>query len=247
MVSILGVAVHNRTMTGALDWILRRIAAQSPSQICFYNADCANIAQRDPEYCRVLRQADLVLADGIGLKLAGRLLDREISENVNGTDMFPRLCELLSGTGAGMFLLGARPGVAEKVRDWIAARYPSVAVTGCRDGYFTAADEPEVVRQIARSGATVLLVAFGSPLQDKWICRYLKETGVTIAIGVGGLFDFYSGCIPRAPLWMREIGAEWLYRLYQEPRRMWRRYLLGNTLFLWRVLRSRNTLGNARA
>jgi N-acetylglucosaminyldiphosphoundecaprenol N-acetyl-beta-D-mannosaminyltransferase len=243
VVSILGVSIRNMTMSEALEWILQHVAGASPAQLCFFNADCANAAYRDPDYRMVLDQAELVLADGIGLKIAGKLLGSEIRQNVNGTDMFPRLCEALSGAGAGVFLLGAQPGVAEKVRDWIAESYPAVHVSGCRDGYFAEEQEPEVLRQIARSGASILLVAFGAPRQDKWIRRNLSQTGVKVAMGVGGLFDFYSGRIPRAPLWMREIGAEWLYRFYQEPRRMWKRYFVGNAVFLWRVMRSRKKRG----
>lgn len=240
VVSILGIDIHNMTMSDALEWIAQRAAGNSPGQICFVNADCANLAYRNRDYVGVLRETELVLADGIGMKLAGKLLGREIRQNVNGTDMFPRLCESLSGTGAGIFLLGARPGVAEAVRNWVVEHYPSTVVSGHRDGYFPAAEEPEVVRQIACSGASVLLVAFGAPRQDLWIRRHLADTGVKVAMGVGGLFDFYSGRIPRAPQWMREVGAEWLYRFYQEPRRMWRRYFVGNVVFLWRVVRSRN-------
>jgi len=92
----------------------------------------------------------------------------------------------------------------------------------------------------------VLLVAFGAPRQDKWIHSHLGETGVKVAMGVGGLFDFYSGRIPRAPLWLREAGGEWLYRFYQEPRRMWRRYFVGNVVFLWHVVRSRKQVSRAR-
>ena len=119
-------------------------------------------------------------------------------------------------------------------------------MSGCRDGYFSAAEEPEVVAGIARSGAAVLLVAFGAPRQDLWLHRNLAATGVKVAMGVGGLFDFYSGRIPRAPQWMREVGAEWLFRFYQEPRRMWRRYFVGNVVFLWHVVRARNREGSQR-
>ena len=240
VVSILDISIHNMTMSDALEWIVERAAGDSPGQICFVNADCANIAYRNRDYLAMLHESELVLADGIGMKLAGKLLGCEIRQNVNGTDLFPRLCESLSGTGAGIFLLGARPGVAEKVRDWIVEHYPSTLVSGYHDGYFSAAEEPEVIREIARSDAAVLLVAFGAPRQDLWIHRHLAATGVKVAMGVGGLFDFYSGRIPRAPLWMREVGAEWLYRFCQEPRRMWRRYFVGNAVFLWRVVRARN-------
>jgi N-acetylglucosaminyldiphosphoundecaprenol N-acetyl-beta-D-mannosaminyltransferase len=246
VVSILGISIRNMTMSDALEWIVERAAGDAPGQVCFVNADCANIAYRNQEYASVLDRAALVLADGIGMKLAGKLLGREIRQNVNGTDLFPRLCESLSGTGAGIFLLGARPGVAEKVRDWIVEHCPATRVSGYRDGYFSAAEEPEVVAAIARSGAAVLLVAFGAPRQDLWLHRNLAATGVKVAMGVGGLFDFYSGRIPRAPQWMREVGAEWLFRFYQEPRRMWRRYFVGNVVFLWHVAHARNRAGSQR-
>ena len=236
VVSILDISIHNLTMSDALEWIVERCRGTSPGQICFVNADCANLACRNQDYLGVLHKAELVLADGIGMKLAGKLLGSEIRQNVNGTDMFPRLCEALSGTGLGIYLLGARPGIAALVRDWVAEHYPATIVSGCRDGYFTAEQEPEVVREIAASGASLLLAAFGAPRQDHWIRQHLADTGVKVAMGVGGLFDFYSGRIPRAPVWMREIGAEWVYRFIQEPRRMWRRYFVGNTVFLWRVL-----------
>jgi N-acetylglucosaminyldiphosphoundecaprenol N-acetyl-beta-D-mannosaminyltransferase len=227
------------TMSDALEWIVARCRGESPSHLCFVNADCANLACRNPEYREVLNRGDLVLADGIGMKLAGKLLGSEIRQNVNGTDMFPRMCESLAGTGLGIYLLGARPGVAAAVAEWVGSHYPATEVSGFRDGYFKPEEEPEVIRGIAASGASVLLVAFGAPRQDVWIRRNLQATGVKVAMGVGGLFDFYSGRIPRAPVWMREIGAEWLYRFIQEPRRMWRRYFVGNAVFLWRVARRR--------
>jgi N-acetylglucosaminyldiphosphoundecaprenol N-acetyl-beta-D-mannosaminyltransferase len=240
VVSILGIAIRNMTMSDALEWIAKRAAGASPGQICFVNADCANIARDNPDYFTVLNNSALVLADGIGMKLAGKLLGSEIRQNVNGTDLFPRLCESLAGTGAGIFLLGARPGVAEKVHEWITAHYPFTLVCGYRDGYFSVDEEPAVICEIAGSGAAILLVAFGAPRQDMWIQSHLSALGVKVAMGVGGLFDFYSGRIPRAPVWMREVGAEWLYRFYQEPRRMWRRYFVGNAVFLWRVMRARH-------
>jgi N-acetylglucosaminyldiphosphoundecaprenol N-acetyl-beta-D-mannosaminyltransferase len=239
VVSILGVRINNLTMSEAVESILKLLNGNRPSQVCFFNADCANIAYGDAEYKTVLNEAELTLADGIGLKLAGKFLSRDIKQNVNGTDLFPSLCAALSGTVHGLFLLGAKPGVAETVRDWIHHSYPEVIVSGCHHGYFTPEEETEVIRQIAGSGAAMLLVAFGAPRQDKWINRNLGETGVRVAIGVGGLFDFYSGNVPRAPQWLREMGLEWFYRFMQEPGRLWRRYFLGNAVFLFRVFKER--------
>ena len=240
VVSILGIRINNLTMSEALENLLARLQGDRANQVCFVNADCANLAYKDEEYLAVMNNAALTLADGIGLKLAGKLLSRDIKQNVNGTDLFPRLCASLSGTGHGLFLLGAKPGVTEAVRNWIEQTYPEVIVSGCHHGYFSPAEEPAVIRQIAESGASLLLVAFGAPRQDKWINQHLGETGVKVAMGVGGLFDFYSGNVSRAPQWMREMGLEWLYRFLQEPGRMWKRYFLGNGLFLFRVLKERN-------
>ncbi|HZT33971.1 MAG TPA: WecB/TagA/CpsF family glycosyltransferase [Bryobacteraceae bacterium] len=240
-IRVLGIRIDNLTMREALDFLLARVRDPHapPAQVCFLNADCANIACRDAAYLDVLESASLTLADGIGLKIAGKILARDIRQNVNGTDLFPRLCEALETHGGGLYLLGARPGVAEAVAQWIHTKYPGVRVCGCQHGYFTPAEEPEVVRRVAASGAGVLLVAFGAPRQEKWIQRHLAETGVRVALGVGGLFDFYSGRIPRAPQWMREMGLEWLFRFWQEPGRMWRRYFQGNLLFVFRVVKER--------
>jgi N-acetylglucosaminyldiphosphoundecaprenol N-acetyl-beta-D-mannosaminyltransferase len=134
--------------------------------------------------------------------------------------------------GLSLYLLGGRPGIADGVREWMAATYPGLIVVGARDGYFHPEDEPGVIEDIAGSQADVLLVAFGVPRQDLWIDHNLPDLGVRVAMGVGGLFDFYSGRIDRAPQWVREIGFEWLFRVIQEPGRMWKRYFVGNAVFL---------------
>lgn len=238
-INILGIDVDNLTLTESVEQIVIRLDHTYPSQVCFVNADCANIAFRDPDYRRVITRAKLTLADGIGMKLAGKLLANEIKQNVNGTDLFPRLCDALQNSGKGIFLLGAKPGVADKVAEWALENYPGVTISGSHHGYFSAAEETEVIDQIRKSQASVLLVAFGAPRQDVWINAHLQATGVKVAMGVGGLFDFYSGEISRAPQWLREMGFEWLYRFYQEPGRMWKRYFVGNAVFLTRVLRER--------
>jgi N-acetylglucosaminyldiphosphoundecaprenol N-acetyl-beta-D-mannosaminyltransferase len=236
-VRICGLRIDNLTMREALDWIAQRLDGRGFHQVSFLNAACVNMALRDRDYRRVLAHSSLVLADGIGLRLAGRVLGRRIVENVNGTDLFPLLCERLRGSGKRIFLLGAGPGIAETMRRRIEDNPGGVIVCGATDGYFHPETERELVSRIARSGADLLLVALGAPHQEKWIARAASQTGVKVAIGVGGLFDFYSGRIPRAPQWLREHGLEWAYRLYHEPRRLWRRYLIGNPVFLWHILR----------
>lgn len=240
--TIQSIPIHNLTMTDAIDRIIGYAADRGrPHQVVFVNAHCANIAWSNTEYLRVLKEADLSLADGIGLKLAGKLLKRDIKQNVNGTDLFPRLCQTLSGTGMGLYLLGAREGVAAAVADWVRRSYPDVIISGVRHGYFDAAEEAQVIREIRESGASVLLVAFGVPRQDVWIHQHLQDLSIPVSMGVGGLFDFYSGRITRAPQWVREIGMEWCWRLLMEPARMWRRYVVGNGIFLAHVLYERIT------
>ena len=238
-VELLGMTIHNLTMDEAVDAIVAKARDSISAQVCFVNADCANVAWNDVEYSKVLRKSDLVLADGIGMKLAGRLLNRNIRQNVNGTDLFPRLCEVLEKEPLGIFLLGGRPGVAPQVVRWIQSRYPGVEIAGHQHGFFTSEELPTVLTTIKSSNARILLVAFGAPKQEQWISSHLKDTGPMVSLGVGGLFDFYSGNIPRAPAWVREIGMEWFFRFCQEPRRMARRYLSGNIIFLARVMRER--------
>jgi N-acetylglucosaminyldiphosphoundecaprenol N-acetyl-beta-D-mannosaminyltransferase len=222
------------------------LRSADPRQIAFLNADCLNQADRRPFYAELLNEADLVLADGSGVRLAGALLGQRVRENVNGTDLFPRLCAVLEATGQGLYLLGGRPGVAQEVVAWIAAHHPGVHLAGWRDGFFSAPEEPAVARSIRQSGAALLLVALGAPKQDEWIRRNLVATGARVAIGVGGLFDFYSGRVSRAPGWMRELGLEWVYRFSREPGRMWKRYWIGNFVFVARVMRERLRGRNVR-
>jgi N-acetylglucosaminyldiphosphoundecaprenol N-acetyl-beta-D-mannosaminyltransferase len=235
------VRVHPVTMDEALETIDRRRAAPgtAPLQLCFVNPDCVNIARRNSAYRHAVNRAELVAPDGIGMRIAGKILGKGFRQNVNGTDLFPRLCERLARDGGRLYLLGGRPGVAEDVADWIGRHHPGVEIAGLQHGYFDVGEQDAVIERIRASDADVLLVAMGAPRQDLWIQEHASRTGVKVAMGVGGLFDFYANRIPRAPQWLREVGLEWTFRLYQEPRRMWRRYLVGNFSFLTAVFMQR--------
>ena len=233
------VSFDNVNMVQAVQRISQMLDAARAQQVSFVNPACVNIAAHDRGYRRLLARAALVLPDGIGIKIAADLLGVALQQNVNGTDLFPRLCELFARRHASVFLLGGQPGVAEQVAQEIRTRWPTLRIAGVRDGFFSVAQEGEVAAQVNASGADVVLVARGVPMQDVFIDRHLHQLGVKVAIGVGGLFDFVSGRINRAPAWMRDSGLEWIYRLLQEPARMWRRYLLGNFTFLGRILLQR--------
>ena len=244
-VDLMGIRVNNVVMATAVKLLLRGCQEKRPQQVCFVNADCVNIAAHDNVYHDVLCQSEMTFIDGIGMKLAGDLLRVPVVDNVNGTDLFPELCKAIGDSGERIYLLGGRPGVACKVKRWIETHYPNVTVCGEHHGYFSETEEPQVIEQIAKSGTDILLVAFGVPCQEKWLQKNLVATGAKIGMGVGGLFDFYSGRIRRAPRWMRWCKIEWCYRLLQEPKRMWKRYLIGNVAFLLRVVMERIRLGRA--
>jgi N-acetylglucosaminyldiphosphoundecaprenol N-acetyl-beta-D-mannosaminyltransferase len=233
--NVLGLPIDNVSLDEAVDAIMARVDAREPTRVAFINADCVNIAWNHDEYRQALCTADLNFGDGVGIAMAVRVLNHTLRANVNGTDLFPLLCEALGTSSRRVFLLGARPDVVAGVSRWIEKQYPGVNLCGVQHGYFGAAEEEAVIACIAKARPDVLLVAFGEPRQTLWLERHLVETGATVGIGVGGLFDFYSGRIPRAPQWMRRRGLEWIYRLYQEPRRLARRYVVGNVIFLARL------------
>ncbi len=238
-ITLFDIDIDNVTLERAVEMIVDRLDGDTPTQVSFLNADCVNIAYRSPEYLEALQKSDLVFADGIGVRVAGEVLGQSVCDNVNGTDLFPLLAAALEGSGKRIYLLGGRPGVADGVARWLAKNHPGVELAGWRNGYFSAEEEAKVVEDIRRSGADLVLVAFGAPRQELWIRRYLSKLGAKVVIGVGGLLDFFSGRISRAPRWIRKLGMEWSYRLYREPTRLGRRYVIGNVVFLARLAQLR--------
>jgi len=225
---VFGVPIHCTTMAEAVRTVEAARDPAHPRFFAFVNAHCLNVAYRNAAYADVLRRCDRVWPDGVGVRIAGRRIGFPVPDNVNGTDLFPHL----SGR---IFLYGAAPGVARRAAKNIAEQYPRMTVVGAVQGY---GDERAVIAEINRAEPDVLLVARGVPLQELWIAEHLHELRCGCAIAVGGLFDFVSGRIPRAPRWMRRNGLEWLFRLTFEPVRKFRRYVIGNPLFLMRLART---------
>jgi len=218
-------------------WIAERAQSRTPTQIAFLNAHCDNLARSDWKYRDTLKSADALLPDGSGVALAAKLEGRSLGENLNGTDLFAPLCRCLAFRKIPVFFLGGKPDVAEATKIAVESDFPGLSVAGAHHGYFAPRDEDTILDKINQSGARVVFVAFGVPDQDVWISRIRGRLHAPVIIGVGGLFDFVSGRIPRAPIWMRRIGMEWLYRLKCEPKRMWRRYLIGNCKFVAHAVR----------
>ena len=235
---LFGIKFKNTRMKDAVQMIDDSISSNSKKKIFFINPDCLNKTFSDNAYHGTLCRADSVLPDGSGLNLACKIIGKPLLENVNGTDLFPFICRLCAEKGRTIYLLGAKPGIADTVKRNMETSYPGIRVLGTKDGFFNRETESApVINEINRLAPDILMVAFGAPHQERWIDAHSGELNAKVCIGVGGLFDFFSGRIPRAPKWMREFGLEWIYRLKQEPGRMWRRYIIGNPLFVFRVIK----------
>ena len=231
------VTIANVTMSEALDEVCAAASGVAARDFFFANADCLNIGARRADYLAALRDPGArVYADGVGMRLAGWISRRPVVANVNGTDMFPLLCERAAARGRSLYFLGAEPGVARRAGDRMSEQFPGLKVAGARDGFFDHDQCDDVIEAVNASGADVLLVAFGAPLQELFLRRNRARLTPPARLGVGGLLDFYSGSKPRAPRWVRAVSLEWAWRLAVEPRRLWRRYLIGNPIFLARVL-----------
>ena len=212
--------------------IVARVGTGERSTIYFVNAHCFNVESRDADYRDALNESDLLLPDGIGMEIAAKMSGLVLGENLNGTDLFPELCREAQEEGVGIFFLGGELGVAHAAADWAAERYPALRIAGAANGFFAPEDEDALIDRINASFAGVVLVGMGVPHQEKWIAQNRHRITAPVVMGVGGLFDYYSGRIPRAPQAVRTIKCEWMWRLAMEPRRMAKRYLWGNLAFL---------------
>ena len=225
-----GVPVDNVSMQDAVSWVCEPSPLRGRVGV-FVNAESYNQLRKNPALTTAISTADRVFADGIGVRLAAARLGIHLRDNVNGTDMLPILAAKAAKQGKSIYLLGGRPGVAAQARLKLMTRFPHLKVVGAEHGYFSADQTQEVINRVNAQKPDILLVGFGTPLQETWLKEHRNQLDIGVGLAVGGLLDFASGRIPRAPLWLRRINSEWIYRLIQEPKRMWRRYLLGNFTF----------------
>lgn len=177
-------------------------------------------AEKDPEFRRVLNAADLVLPDGIGVVYSAKILGTPLKERVPGIEFAEAMLSALNEMGGRLYLLGAKPGVAEEAGRRICARYPALVLCGTHDGYFK--DEQAILPEIAAAKPDLLFVCLGAPKQEKWMARWGQHTGAKLAIGLGGCLDVFAGNVQRAPERWQKLGLEWAYRLKKEPKRIGR-------------------------
>ncbi|WP_244639057.1 WecB/TagA/CpsF family glycosyltransferase [Bosea sp. ANAM02] len=230
----IGIAVMERE--AALAEVTDAVLTGGHMKLAFCNANLVNVAAGNAALQRSL-STFLVLADGIGVDLGSWMLyGKAFPANLNGTDFFPALFAR-AGRPMRVALLGGRPGVADRAVANLTQRYPMHQFSVVSHGYFTDDDETVLLGKLRIQRPDLLLVAMGNPLQERFIADKLGPQHCSVAAGVGALFDFFADEVPRAPELVRQIRLEWMYRLWLEPRRLWRRYVLGNPAFLMRMAR----------
>jgi N-acetylglucosaminyldiphosphoundecaprenol N-acetyl-beta-D-mannosaminyltransferase len=205
-----------------LSLLATMVFSGKPHYVIPVNPELVMTARRNTLFRNVINDASLVLPDGIGVVIASWIMCKPITERVTGVDTVQDFAALAHKKGLRLFLLGAAPGVAECVAERLQAKYPGLEIVGTYAGSPDPAEEDEICKRIAAAKPQILLVAYGAPKQELWVARNLKRLNVPVTLCVGGTFDFIAGIASRAPIWIRRIGLEWLYRLIQEPHR-WRR------------------------
>lgn len=245
VIPIFGIGINNTTMHQAVAWTLngqkfegietQRTYINRPRTAFYINANSINMMARHDDLVPNLKMADCLFADGSGIRIAAKACHMRLRDNLNGTDMLPALCKEACKQGKSIYLLGSKPGVAKSASEKLMQQYPGLRIVGCQHGYFSAKENVQVIADINQVKPDVVLLGQGTPLQERWIIEHRDTIQCRAILGVGGLFDYFSGNIPRAPLWMRELGMEWIWRLMQEPVTKFKRYVFGNPEFLYRT------------
>lgn len=221
-INILGAMVDRVTMEEAVEKALGFLKEEGSHAIYTPNSEIVMAAYRDPSFCEVLNSGDLIIADGIGLVHASKILKEPLPERVAGFDLASRLIRESADGAHSLYFFGGRPGVAQKAIANLKAEYPNLSVSGFSDGYFDAEKEKTIIADIKEKKPDILFVCLGAPKQEKWIAAHRDELGVPLCLGVGGSLDVWAGEVERAPEKYQKAGLEWLYRLMKQPSRFFR-------------------------
>lgn len=242
-VSVLGVPIDPLTVDDLHGHLLRFVRTGARATVLHANVHAINLASRYPRFTRLFEQADLVVCDGYGVMLGARLLRQHIPERITYAEWMWRLAAFCEQEHLSLYLLGGRPGVADAAALRLAARYPGLRIAGAHHGYFDkdrgATGSAAVIAAINAGAPDILIVGFGMPIQEQWVADHRDRIAAPAVLTGGAAFDYVSGRLQRPPRWMTANGLEWFGRLLIEPRRLAWRYVVGNPLFLWRVLRAR--------
>jgi N-acetylglucosaminyldiphosphoundecaprenol N-acetyl-beta-D-mannosaminyltransferase len=236
--SIFDIPVDLAEPSDLLRMISRWASDRRTRRVMYANAHVVNQSHLTPGLGEALRRADLVYCDGYGVRLAARALHLEVPHRMTGADWIWSLAALCELRDVSVYLLGSEPPIARQAAARLARWYPRLDIVGAHHGFFDL-DSPHnerVIEDIVEHRPRIVLVGMGTPKQELWVDRYADRLGGAVVWTVGALFDYVSGHTPRAPRWLADNGLEWIFRLAIEPHRMWRRYLIGNPVFLSRVL-----------
>lgn len=244
-VNVARVPVHALDTESALAEIDRFIDEGGPHYNIAINAAKVVEYQQDAALREAIDKAHLLTADGQAVVWAARLLGQHLPARVAGSDLMEVLLEHAAKRGYSVYLLGAKDAIVQKCVERAGELFPGLEVAGYRNGYFKPDEEQQVVAAIREAQPDILFLGFGTPAKEYFMHRWHRELGVPFVMGVGGTFDVFAGLTRRAPAWMQRAGLEWFYRTMQEPRRMWKRYLFGNSRFLWLV--AKDLVRTARA
>lgn len=233
-VLLMGCPVDRLTTGETLSLCKNWIAGARCSHILVgINANNYVLAQKNKELSEAVSNADLIQADGVSIVWASRLMGMRIRERVNGTDLMNRLIEEADQRKLRIYFLGTKEMVLQRMLSTLKERYKGLRIAGFHNGYFEADEETYIIEEIRKSQADILLVGMPTPFKEVWCYKNRDKLDTPVILGVGGSFDVLAGIIKRAPSWMQKSGLEWVWRLIMEPRRMWKRYLTYNTLFLF--------------
>ena len=227
-IAILGVMFDNVTLRGAIQRIEEMVETRRPHYVITANVDFLVQARRDAELHDILLDAHLVLCDGMPLVWASRWLGNPLPERVAGADLVPELIKVAAEKNYRLFLLGATPEANAQAAANILTQFPQAIIAGCYSPPFkplSKSEQYQIFEKVHEARPDILLVAFGCPKAEKWIAAHYRALGVPVTIGVGATIDFLAGHMKRAPLWMQKTGTEWIFRMCQEPRRLFRRYV----------------------
>jgi len=238
-IKILNCPIDRLTMNETLKLINDSIKHKQDLHHVVVNAAKIVNMQKDRELYDSIVSSDIINADGQAVVWASKILGQPLPERVAGIDLMQNLIKLAYEKNYKVFFFGAKEKVVKEVVDIYSDKYSQDIIAGYRNGYFGEEEETEIAKQIAESGADILFVAIGSPTKEIFLNKYKHIINTPFIMGVGGSFDVVSGKVKRAPVWMQNAGLEWFYRFLQEPRRMWKRYLYTNSMFLWLVLKEK--------
>jgi len=245
--NICGVKIDKFTLDEAIESIVHyALAGAAPKYVVTPNAHHILLLQKDAHFREIYQNAFLVVADGVPLVWASKFLGEPLPGRVNGTDLFERLCEVASEKGLRVFMLGGRPGAADSAAQILQHKHPGLNIVGTYcPPYGFEADTAEMAlinTKIRAAEPHILFVGLGAPKQEYWMYANCQQIDVPISLGIGVSFELVSGMVTRAPRWMQKLGLEWFFRLIVEPRRLWKRYIIGNPSFLWLVFKQRLAL-----